>query len=79
MTFVEYEKYLIANMYKDAKQKDSERQLLATILNFGGMGIEKYIDPSKLVPIALYDVDDVTLEIRNDKQAMEVFKIVLED
>ena len=78
MTFVEYEKYLIASMYKDAKQKDSERQLLATIMNFGGMGIEKYIDPSKLVPIALYDVDDVTLEIRNDKQAMEVFKLVLE-
>ena len=78
MTFVEYEKYLIANMHKDAKQKDSERQLLAAIMNFGGMGIEKYIDPSKLVPIALYDVDDVTLEIRNDKQAMEVFKLVLE-
>lgn len=78
MTFVEYEKYLIANMYKDAKQKDSERQLLATIMNFGGMGIEKYIEPSKLVPIPLYDVDDITLPIRSVEEAMKVFRLVIE-
>ena len=40
MTFVEYEKYLIAQMENDSIKKDSERQLLATIMNFGVMGVQ---------------------------------------
>jgi len=79
MTFVEYEKYLIAQMENDSIKKDSERQLLATIMNFGGMGVQKYIKAEELIPIPLIDADNIILPIRSVEEAMKVFRLVLED
>lgn len=79
MTIIDYEKYWIANMHKQAKRKDSERQLLATIMNFGGMGVQKYIKSEELIPIPLIDVENIILPIRDIKEAMKVFKMILNE
>ena len=78
MTLTEYEKKWLAQQYKYTQNKDDFRQLETTIINFGGMGSTEPLSPSKWKYLGLIDTDEVILPIRSDKEAMEVFKEVIE-
>lgn len=76
-TWSEYEKLWLANQYKSSFEMATLRRIEATIINYGGMGVEKAVSPLDCAEIPLFDMEDVSTPIRTKEKALELFKRII--
>lgn len=74
-TIDDYELLMIAKWIRDENELSKHRSVLATIMNFGGMGLDKPITAQELMPLTL--IDDVYSDKINTRlKAMELIKYI---
>lgn len=74
-TYADYELIMIAKWHKDEEKLALHRDLLATIMNFGGMGIDKPISGRDLIPLTLID-NIYSDEVNTMTKAKELLKYI---
>lgn len=66
-----YEYYVYADLLANEERLSLHRDLIATIINFGGMGVEKAVSGKELIPLPFTDRTSET-RITSRKQAFKL-------
>lgn len=74
-TFCDYEIYMMADWMRQEEKLALHRDVLATFMNFGGMGLEKPISGQELIPLPITDNINSD-EINTMTKAKELLKYI---
>lgn len=78
LSYANYQKLWLANQYKRTLDLSNLREVITAIINYSGMSIpKKPLNPSEVIPLPLNDKDDITLPIRTEEEAIELFKEII--
>lgn len=74
-TFLDYQMLMVAKWIEDETELSKHRDIIATIINFGGMGNSKPISAKELMPLTIIDNLDND-EINTISKAKELIKYI---
>ena len=74
-TLLDYQMLMTAKWIRDETDLSKHRDVIATIMNFGGMGLEESVSAKELMPLTIIDNLDND-EINTKSKAMELIKYI---